>query len=273
MSTILYIDALIKIFEKDKHNLLWTNEAKEDMCSICLDATSNSRQSIKLECSHLFHEDCVISIYQINTYDFEQNGKHISFSHFMCPLCKQSMKHSKLRQFNIELKILKKRIAEIGEMRLKYDKLLNDNENLEKSKLLELIMQKYTFYLCNKCNKPYYGGKMECIVNDVDYHTEVKLCPKCCSIKHNDAFCSKHGDEYILWKCRFCCNIGIYFCWGNSHFCAGCHINRDALVQLYKTNKLLQCPAAAPKLINNASQNFKHRYLPKKKISEVRRVG
>merc|ERR1712113_364677 len=147
-------------------------------------------------------------------------------------------------------------------MRLKYDKLLKDNQDLRKSKLLELILQKYTFYLCNKCNQPYYGGKTECITDDVDCNIGAKLCQKCCSIKDHNAVCSKHGSEYILWKCRFCCNIGKWLCWGNSHFCDACHMNRDALMRLYQTNKLLQCPAAAPKVITHASLKFKHQFLP-----------
>jgi E3 ubiquitin-protein ligase MYCBP2 len=35
--------------------------------------------------------------------------------------------------------------------------------------------------------------------------------------------CKTHGKEFIEYKCKFCCNIASWFCWGNTHFCEDCH--------------------------------------------------
>jgi E3 ubiquitin-protein ligase MYCBP2 len=35
--------------------------------------------------------------------------------------------------------------------------------------------------------------------------------------------CSKHGVDYIDFKCRFCCSIALWFCFGTTHFCDPCH--------------------------------------------------
>jgi hypothetical protein len=32
-----------------------------------------------------------------------------------------------------------------------------------------------------------------------------------------------HGRDYIEYKCRFCCSVATWYCWGNTHFCDGCH--------------------------------------------------
>lgn len=35
--------------------------------------------------------------------------------------------------------------------------------------------------------------------------------------------CDQHGDDFLEYKCRYCCSVAIYFCFGNTHFCEECH--------------------------------------------------
>lgn len=35
--------------------------------------------------------------------------------------------------------------------------------------------------------------------------------------------CRVHGRSYIEYKCRFCCRVATWFCWGDTHFCDACH--------------------------------------------------
>ena len=35
--------------------------------------------------------------------------------------------------------------------------------------------------------------------------------------------CKTHGDEAIEFKCRFCCSVALWFCFGTTHFCEPCH--------------------------------------------------
>ena len=52
--------------------------------------------------------------------------------------------------------------------------------------------------------------------------------------------CKKHGRDYIEFKCRFCCSIAVWFCFGTTHFCDSCHNKRpDVNKRLWKK---LQCP-------------------------------
>ena len=34
--------------------------------------------------------------------------------------------------------------------------------------------------------------------------------------------CAKHGDEFIAWKCMFCCSEALFVC-GEGSFCEHCH--------------------------------------------------
>jgi hypothetical protein len=53
------------------------------------------------------------------------------------------------------------------------------------------------------------------------YDPKELVCPSCCPEQIGD--CKKHGKEYVSYKCKFCCGIAQWFCWGNTHFCDNCH--------------------------------------------------
>ena len=36
--------------------------------------------------------------------------------------------------------------------------------------------------------------------------------------------CEKHGNEFVDWKCMYCCSIALFFCGGGGgKFCTPCH--------------------------------------------------
>ena len=35
--------------------------------------------------------------------------------------------------------------------------------------------------------------------------------------------CPKHGTDYLEYKCRYCCSVACWFCFGTTHFCDPCH--------------------------------------------------
>jgi len=39
-----------------------------------------------------------------------------------------------------------------------------------------------------------------------------------------EASCPRHSDQYVEFKCRFCCSIATFFCFGHTHFCEKCHL-------------------------------------------------
>lgn len=47
------------------------------------------------------------------------------------------------------------------------------------------------------------------------------------------AECEEHGNEFIDWKCMYCCSVAVFFCVGGSHvFCTPCH--NDAMASRLK---------------------------------------
>ncbi len=94
-------------------------------------------------------------------------------------------------------------------------------------------MRKLAFFECFKCKIPYYGGKRDC-AEEAERKEETKaedlMCAFCKQAGEGagKTFCEKHGDTNIQYKCRYCCSIAIWYCYGTTHFCEPCH-NHDGM--------------------------------------------
>ena len=54
--------------------------------------------------------------------------------------------------------------------------------------------------------------------------------------------CKDHGTDFLEYKCRYCCSVAIFFCFGCTHFCAQCHEFPMTVLDMPKAN-LPKCPA------------------------------
>lgn len=54
--------------------------------------------------------------------------------------------------------------------------------------------------------------------------------------------CPKHGTDYLEWKCRYCCSVAVFFCFGSHHFCKPCHDAHRRCMDC-PVGDLPQCPA------------------------------
>jgi len=88
-------------------------------------------------------------------------------------------------------------------------------------------MFKLAYYMCFKCKKPYFGGMKDCLAaqqEKADFKPEELVCGTCAAVAVGAAgSCKAHGTDFIEFKCKFCCSIAQWFCWGNTHFCEPCH--------------------------------------------------
>ena len=87
---------------------------------------------------------------------------------------------------------------------------------------------KCAYYLCHTCKNPYFGGLKDCLraqQEQQEFKAEELVCGKCAAdtLGVGAAKCKIHGTDFIEFKCKFCCNIAQWFCWGNTHFCEPCH--------------------------------------------------
>jgi len=58
-----------------------------------------------------------------------------------------------------------------------------------------------------------------------EFKPEDLVCGTCAAEKLGvgSTKCAKHGTDFIEFKCKYCCSIAQWFCWGNTHFCEECH--------------------------------------------------
>lgn len=110
---------------------------------------------------------------------------------------------------------LEKQVKEKVVERLKQEKEKTDDATLIKAgfKAGDLVgygMHRYVYFMCCRCDNPFWGGKHECMVDANDGQDEDdKLCPNCSlgALPMGATICTNPTahQEYMIWKCRFCC--------------------------------------------------------------------
>ena len=85
-----------------------------------------------------------------------------------------------------------------------------------------------------------------------EFKPEDLVCGTCAAEKLGvgSTKCAKHGTDFIEFKCKYCCSIAQWFCWGNTHFCEPCHkrqvdgdyVSRKAKSELPKCGGPASCP-------------------------------
>lgn len=218
---------------------------------------------VKLGCNHIFHHKCVQS-----KIVKKWVGPKMTFKHGECELCKSWMDVSNnndlLVIMNEQTELyekVKKMIAE----RMKFegldkDKRLSDPNDTYYKKPIEYGMDKIRYYMCFKCKRPYFAGLKDCREDEDggrDHNPQDLICGGCGNLDGVAGInnCKKHGKDFIEYKCKFCCNIASWFCWGTTHFCENCHKRQckgDYLTK-YAKDKLPKCDGSS-----NCSLKVKH---------------
>lgn len=147
-----------------------------------------------------------------------------------------------------------------------------------------LGMATLAYYECAQCGKPYFGGYRRCEAamdggnngaanrnggggearNGDAAENQPQLaggaepaaaadgarldlvCGSCAAAGDQKAWCPAHGAAFIEYKCKFCCSVATYFCWGRTHFCSACHRRQDRGEYLTRkpVSEFPPCPAA-----------------------------
>ncbi|XP_065186981.1 E3 ubiquitin-protein ligase MYCBP2-like isoform X2 [Sycon ciliatum] len=214
----------------------------DDTCAICYTDTLGEAPAIQLSCGHIFHKHCCDTL-----LEKQWSGPRISFQFLKCPSCEDCfMEHPSLDTRTIPMVGLFKRVKEKALLRLEVDKEL-ENEAITNpcsefyQKPAEYAMKRYAYYLCHDCERPYFGGDAQCAVQVVgaEFDPQELMCGHCSNVRGVEV-CPKHGTDFIAYKCRYCCTLAVYFCWGTTHFCPICHdVNGGEL--RYQT-KFPSCP-------------------------------
>jgi hypothetical protein len=203
-----------------------SKQSSDDLCNICYVEELGQSACIKLfDCGHIFHFDCVK-----NKISSKWPGSRITFNFMNCPLCNVKMNHPSIDSISKEINELNEKVKEMSLLRLKFENLQNSDDIIkEDGKFYKnetgYSMYHFAYYQCYQCTKPYFGGMKRCENIERDNFDPKELVCGSCVAKEfkNIKECPTHKTEFIDFKCRYCCNIATFFCWGSTHFCDSCH--------------------------------------------------
>lgn len=172
-------------------------------------------------------------------------GARMVFNFMDCPSCKKEMNAKYCNELERELrdsrklkeKVQKKAVERaIAEGIDKDDRLYNPGDDYFND-LPKYALDRLSFYMCFTCNDPYYGGKRECgqqEQNQAGFKKEDLVCGSCVAKRAGVGVseCKTHGKDAIEFKCRYCCSVALWFCFGTTHFCEPCHQRAGSTVPL-----------------------------------------
>eukprot|EP01083_Nonionella_stella_P181847 652682_1 len=203
-----------------------------DQCYICFDWIG-AMTPIELECCGLkLHYECLVEY--VESKFLRNDGRRITLKQLSCLMCKRQMIHKSAAQLFAPIDELYEKVKRLVLNRLELDDKMNDDEAMEDP--LAYAIKLYSCFICFECKNPYYGGLNDCgggfLEDKID--PKERLCSACGVPQNYETQCNEHGDEYIQWKCRFCCGLATFFCFGTTHFCESCHCKAHQLVQTKK---------------------------------------
>ena len=153
-----------------------------------------------------------------------------------CPACKAEIEETTYEPIVNELAQLRNLKAQVEKMALEVSEVqglpnaerLTTPGDIYEGKELELAMHSCTFFECNDCKKPYFGGTADCMQQlsaEENIDKESLRCKECQIKAYGGGYgkCPKHGSEHIMWKCNYCCSVAKYHCFGTTYFCERCH--------------------------------------------------
>ncbi|CAG0881435.1 unnamed protein product [Darwinula stevensoni] len=218
----------------------------DDMCMICFTEQLQAAPTIQLKCGHLFHLHCAK-----NVLLKRWPGPRITFNFTLCPICKKEIDHYMLEELLGPVRALKKDVKRKGMMRLKYEATALSESIKDPA---AYAMERYAYYVCFKCQRAYYGGEVRCelegSVKD-EYDPSELVCGACSDVSRAQ-MCPKHGTDFLEYKCRYCCSVAVFFCFGTTHFCNACHEDFQRVTAIQRSD-LPHCPAG-PKAIQLEGQ-------------------
>ena len=205
-------------------------------CAICFDAFAEDprRPRITLRCGHTWHLDCIARQIEVGSMTAHNDDQRLLFHACQCGKCgavfgeddHPDLPRDALRSTD---KLRRRVDALIDEHGLREGGAAGPAEARYKE-----ARRRYAFYLCGHCQNPYFGGTVACADGaptaardegggGARRPRETRLCPACAP--QAQVVCrnpSEHG-RFLAWKCRYCCRPSTTVCYGNVHFCEGCH--------------------------------------------------
>jgi len=221
----------------------------EELCNICYTCELREEPCVQLKCGHIFHANCIIELLK-----HKWTSLRITFAFMSCPSCKTPIEADHVDEIveEIEKLTLLRSELQVKAMKIAKSQGLDRDERVTTpgdfyfKKLMLFVEAKVCFYMCSKCDKPYFGGLIDCeqeLAREDTTRREDLICRPCLmkEMSMGSNICTKgHGSEFIDWKCMFCCSVALFFCGGVGWwFCDRCHSNGGKFI---KDCKGKNCP-------------------------------
>lgn len=191
-------------------------------CSICQRSCSES-PSVIMKCGHPAHKICLEQHYK----SLDVKGRIIIPRCNFNFTCQEIPYHDCVKDIAQKWVSLNAKIEEMIKLRMELEDtehekkyVCNPNDTSYYNQPLKFAHDYFVFYLCNKCNEPYYAGHKNCRESVKDDSIANKICPRC-DINFLNANCSKHGEVGMIIKCMFCCKPALFNC--GQYYCEECH--------------------------------------------------
>jgi E3 ubiquitin-protein ligase MYCBP2 len=227
-----------------------TEVTERDYCPICFTEGLGSAPVVVMTCGHILHYHCLTQILSKRWV-----GPRITFKFAKCPSCNEWVNAPQNPVVTAQMRVILGLYEDIRTKalkRLEFEGMHNDARLRDPSdrnyfnQPERYALDSLSYYECFKCKVPYFGGKKNCEDNRdrADYNPEELVCPGCAAVGVEGLNCPSHGADYIEFKCKFCCSISAWFCWGNTHFCDSCHTKQNSGDYLNRKAKsdLPKCP-------------------------------
>ncbi|KAK3269813.1 hypothetical protein CYMTET_21758, partial [Cymbomonas tetramitiformis] len=243
----------------------------DDFCGICWVEPLRSAPAIRLQCGHVVHAECARSKvdagYPGPAISFQFlccplcRGAEVAGSarQYNDAGADQPMRHPMLEKMLVPHLECRTALCRMAKQRMLVEKQHVGATDLEpggrfEGRPGEYALGLFNFYHCSRCDNPYLGGARQCgpaagggdppqaAEQDANgararnggeeqpYRKEDLVCGACCGAKG----CERHGAQFLEYKCRFCCKIATWFCFGTTHFCDECHTTRPDLSNSWK---------------------------------------
>lgn len=144
----------------------------------------------------------------------------ITFGYLDCPLCKKRLAHPSLTALLAPHVERYEKIRAHALQRLKSDNMEKDAKLVEPSsayyKNPEMYaLHSFAFYNCFQCKRAFFGGRRDCENQDDRVRDPAEMiCFDCGDLGKVECKDAKNHAEYHGWKCRYCCSVAVWFCWG-----------------------------------------------------------
>lgn len=202
--------------------------------------------AVRLDCGHMVHAECLARQLHVEVPGRPIDGRAasiwrgpegpLSFDFRRCPACRArigdlgwppAVAAALRRASELEAELGSRAAKRLrGDPRHRTDDAIRPGGAFD-GRPREYALSLYRYYLCESCSKPYFGGERRCEAAPAQgaHHSaeERRICGGCAATKAGAKCPARHDPSFMEWKCRFCCSVAAWFCWGTTHMCDACH--------------------------------------------------